>query len=59
VTTVKHKHFDKFIEHHQQQLLQEVRTKPTAPRSILSKKLTHINTAAKEKVYEVANMSPN
>jgi len=39
------------------QLLQEVGTKATCPRSTFAKKLAQMKTAAEEKVYEAANMT--
>jgi len=45
---VKPKLFDKLFQHHERQLLQEVGTKATGPRSIFAKKLAQMKTAAEE-----------
>ena len=59
VTPVKRKLFDKLFRHHMRQLLQEVATKATSPRSTFAKKLAQMTTAAEEEVYEAANMTAN
>jgi hypothetical protein len=41
------------------QLLQEVGTEATGPRSTLAKKLAQMKTAAEEQVYGAANMTPD
>jgi hypothetical protein len=56
VTPAKRKLFDKLFQHHKRQLLQEVGTKATGPRSTFAKKLAQMKTAAEEEVYGVANM---
>jgi hypothetical protein len=56
---VKCKVFDKLFQHYQRQLLQEVGTKATGPRSTFAKKPAQIKTAAKEEVYRAVNMTAN
>jgi len=48
ITPTKRKLLDKLFQHYEQQRLQEVRTKETGPRSIFSKTLSWIRTAAEE-----------
>ena len=57
VTPVKRKLFNKLFQHHTQQLLQEVGAKAPGPSSTFANKLAQLKTAAKEEVYEVANMT--
>jgi hypothetical protein len=57
MTPVKRKLFDKLFQHHQRQLLQEVGTKATGPRSTFAKKLAQMKTAAEEEVYGAVNMT--
>ena len=57
MTPVKPKLFDKLLQHHQRQLLQEVGTKATGPRSTFAKKLAQMKTAAEEEVYGAINMT--
>jgi hypothetical protein len=57
VIPVKHNLCDKLFQHHQQQLLQEVGTKATGPRSTFAKKLAQMKTAAEEEVYRAGNMT--
>jgi len=57
MTPVKGKPFDKLFQHQEQQLLQEVGTKATCPRSIFAKKLAQMKTAAEEEVYGAVNMT--
>jgi len=57
VTAAKHKLFEKLFQHHERQILQEVRTKATGPRSILAKKLAQMTTAAGEAAYGPVNMT--
>jgi len=57
VTPVKCKLFDKLFQHDKRQLLQEVGTKATGPRSTFAKKLAQIKTVAEEEVYGAANMN--
>jgi len=57
VTPAKGKLFDKLFQHHERQLLQEVKTKATGPRSIFAKKLAQIKTAAEEEAYGTVNMT--
>jgi len=57
MTPVKYKLFDKLFQHHERQLLQEVGTKATGPRSIFAKNLAQMRTAAEEVVYRVVNMT--
>jgi len=57
VTPAKRKHFNKLFQHHERQLLQEVGTKATGPRSIIAKKLAVMKTAAGEEAYGAVNMT--
>jgi hypothetical protein len=57
MTPVKRKLFDKLFQHHQRQILQEVGTKATGPRSTFAKKLTQMKTAAEEEVYGAVNIA--
>jgi hypothetical protein len=57
VTPAKCKLFDKLFQHHKRQLLQEVRTKGSGPRSIFAKQLALMKTAAEDELYGVANMT--
>jgi len=57
MTPVKCKLFNKLFQHHERQLLQEVGTKATSPKSIFAKKLAQIKTAAEEEVYGAINMT--
>jgi len=59
VTPAKRKLFDKLFQHPKRQLLQEVGTKATGPRSTFAKKLAQIKTAPEEAVYEAVNMTAN
>jgi hypothetical protein len=57
VTPAKHKLFDKLFQHQERQLLQEVRTKATGPRSIFAKTLAHMNTGAEEEACWAGNIT--
>jgi len=57
MTPDKRRLFDKLFQHHERQLLQEVRTKATGPRSIFAKKRVQMKTEAEEEVYGVVNMT--
>jgi len=57
VTPAKRKLFNKLFQHHERQLLQEVGTKATGPRSIFVKKLAQMKTDAEEQAYGAANMT--
>jgi len=57
VTPAKRKLFDKLFRHHEWQLLQEVGTKATGPRSIFSRKLAQLKTAAEEEAWGAVNMT--
>jgi len=48
---------NKSFQPHEQQLLHEVKTNPTGPRSIFGKQLALIETAAEDKAYMAANMT--
>jgi hypothetical protein len=48
VTPAKCKHVDKLFQYHKRQLLQEVGTKSTSPRSIFAKELAILKAAAKD-----------
>jgi hypothetical protein len=47
------------FEHYEQQILQEVGTMATGPRSKFAKDLSLMKTAAEDEAYRVANMTPN
>jgi len=57
MTPVRRKLFNKLFQHHKRQLLQEVGTKATGPRSIFAKTVAQIKTAAEEEVYRAVNMT--
>jgi hypothetical protein len=57
VTPAKRKVFDKIFELHERQLLQEVGTKATSPRSNFAKDLALMKAAAEDKAYGAANMT--
>jgi len=57
VTPAKRNLFDKLFERHERQLLQEVGTKATSPRSKFAKDLALKKTAAEDKAYGAANMT--
>jgi len=57
VTPAKRKLFDKLIQSHERQLLQEVGTKATSPRSKFAKELALMKTAVEEEAYGAANMT--
>jgi len=59
MTPVKRKLFDKLFQCHGRQLLQEVRTKATGPKSIVAKSLALMNTAGDDEAYKMANMATN
>lgn len=50
MTPVKRELFNQSFQHHERQLLQEVRTNPTGPASTFSKTLAEMHTAAQEDV---------
>jgi thiaminase len=51
--------FDKLFQCHERQLLHEVGTKATGPRSKFAKELGLKKTASKDEAYRAANMTPN
>jgi len=57
VTPAKPKLLMKLFQHHEQQLLQEVRTKATGPRSIFARQLILTQTAADDEAYRAVNMT--
>jgi hypothetical protein len=57
VTADKRKRFDKIFQHLLRQLLQEVGTKATSPRSIFGKKCVQMQKAAEEEFYGVAEIN--
>jgi len=57
LTQTKRRHFDKLFQRHEQQLLQEVGTSATCPRSKFTKELAIMKTAAKDNAYMVAKMT--
>jgi len=59
VTPAKCKLFDKLFERHERQLLQEVGTKATGPRSKFAKDLALMKAAAEDEAYGAANMTSN
>jgi len=59
VTPSKCRLFDKLFQHHEWQLLQEVGTEATSPRSIFLKQLALMKSAAEEESYMAANMATN
>jgi hypothetical protein len=50
---------DKLLRHHQRQLLQEVQTKATGPRSKFPKELALMETDPEDKTYGAANVTAN
>jgi len=50
---------DQLLQHHERQVLQEVRTKATSTRSKFAKELALMKTAAKDKASRVASMAAN
>jgi len=59
VTPAKRKLFDRLFQCHERQLLQEVGTKATSPRSKFAKDLVLMETAAEAEAYGAANMTAN
>jgi len=57
VTPAKCKLFDKLFERHERQLLQEIGSKATGPRSKFAKDLALMKAAAEDKTYGAANMT--
>jgi len=57
LTFVKCKLFDKLFQYHLQQLLQEVGTMATGPRSSFAKKLIQTRTTTEEDISGVGNMT--
>jgi hypothetical protein len=57
VTPVKRNIFDTLFQSHEQQQLQEVRTKATSSRSKFAKQFTLLKTAAETDAYRVANIT--
>jgi len=57
VTPAKRKLFDKLFQHYERQLLQEVGTKATGPKSIFTKQLARMRTAAEDEAYVAANIT--
>jgi hypothetical protein len=57
VTPAKHKLFNKSFQHHERQLLQEVGTKGTGPRSIFAKELALTKAASEDEAYGAAIMT--
>ena len=55
VTPVRCNLFDELFQHHERQLLQEIGTNATRPRSIFANELALMKTAAKDKAYRAAN----
>jgi len=58
-TLPKRRLFDELFHHYERQLLQEVGTKAIGPRSIFDKQLALMKTAAEDKAYGAANMTPD
>ena len=59
VTLAKRKLFDELFQCPERQLLQEVGTKATGPRSKFAKELALMKTTAEEEAHGAANMSTN
>jgi len=59
VTQVKQKLFDGLFQHHERQLVQDVGTEATSPRSRFAKELARRKAAAKDEAYGVAHMTTN
>jgi len=59
MTYTKRKLFDKWIWHHECQLLQEAGTEATGPRSIFTKNHAQMKTAVGEEAYGAVNMTTN
>jgi len=57
VTRAKRQLFDKLFERHKRQLLQEIGTKATGPRSKFAKALAQMKAAAEDEAYGAANMT--
>jgi len=57
VTPAKRKPFDKLFQRHEQQLLQEVQTKATGPRSKFAKEIALKKADAEDEAYGAANMT--
>ena len=57
MTPAKCKLFDKLFERHERQLLQEVGTKATGPRSELAEDLAQTKAATEDEAYGAANMT--
>jgi hypothetical protein len=54
VTPAKRKHVDELFQYHERQLLQEVGTKSTGPKSIFAKELAILKAVAKDEAYGAA-----
>ena len=59
MTPAKPKLLDKLFERHERQLLQEVGTKATGPRSEFPKDLALMTAAAEDEAYGAANITAN
>ena len=57
MTPAKRKLFDKSFQCHEQQVLHEVRTKATGPKSQFAKELALMKSAAEDEAYRPANMT--
>jgi len=57
VTPVQCELFNKLFQHHERQLLQEVGTRATGPRSTFTTQLVQLKTAEQHEVYGAANMT--
>jgi len=57
MTPVKRKSFKKLFQHHERELLEEVGTKATGPKSKVAKKFSQMKTTAEEGVYGAINMT--
>jgi hypothetical protein len=57
VTTGKHIHFNKLLQHHERQLLNEAGMKATSPRSIFAKTIAQMKTTAEEAAYGAVIMA--
>jgi hypothetical protein len=57
LTPANRKLFNKLLQHHERQLLQEVGNMATGPRSIFAKRLAQMKTSAEDEAYGAVNMA--
>lgn len=58
MTPVNHKLFAQLLQHNVHQLLQEIGSEITAPRSTFGEKHAQMNTVEEEQVYRAAKITP-